>query len=157
MLDELTPEMMPVSGSDMAQGLTQGLALLKQAGADHANLLLITASDPTAESWTAAKNIAQSGSRLNIIAMLESSSATAATIDRLQQLAKSGGGTFYLFTSGAGNIQDILSSNNARQVIKDEKMENATLWQDAGPWFCLLLIPFALFLLREKAQHEKQS
>lgn len=155
MLDELQPQIMPVSGSDIGQGLTQGLILLKQAAANHSNLLLITASEPTVNSWIVAKSLSQAGNHLNILAMLESNPTTQTTITKLQQLAKAGSGSFYLFTPDSTDIQNVLSSNNAKQAIKEEKVEHAHLWQDAGPWLCLLLIPFALVVLREKMQYEK--
>jgi Ca-activated chloride channel homolog len=155
MLDELYPQMMPVAGSDSGQGLAEALTLMKQANAEHGNILLITASEPTAYSWTVAKNISQTGGHLNILAMLESNSNTEATITKLQQLAKLGDGSFYLFTPEGLDIQTILSRAPDKQVIKDNKIEDAYLWKDAGPWFCLLLIPFALIVLREKMQHEK--
>jgi Ca-activated chloride channel family protein len=156
MLDELDPKMMPVSGSDMGQGLTQAFTLLKQSGVNNSNILLITASEPTADSWNIAKTIYQSGNHLNILAMLASNSNSQGTITKLQQLAKIGGGSFYLFTPDTTDIQTILNSNTTKQTMKDEKAENAYLWQDAGPWFCLLLIPFALIVLREKIQYEKK-
>lgn len=155
LLEELNPEMMPVAGSDSGQGLSEGYKLLKQAAADHGNLLLITASNPTANSWSAAKAIAQGGGHLNVLAMLDDNTTNQATIANLQQLAKIGGGSFYLFTADAADIQNILSSANSKQVIKNDTMENAILWLDAGPWFCLLLIPIALLVLRENMRHEK--
>lgn len=150
MLDELNPGMMPIAGSDIAQGLTNGLSLLKQAASSHSNLLLITASDPSANSEAIAKNIAQAGHHLNVLAMLEANGNTQSTIAKLQQLAKTGNGSFYLFSPDASDIQQILHNNQTKQSVKDEDAENAFLWQDAGPWFCLLLIPFALVVLREK-------
>lgn len=155
MLDELHPQMMPISGSDIGQGLKQGLILLKQTAADHGKLLLITASEPTAYSWDVAKSISQTGSHLDVLAMLEPNQATQATIHKLQQLAQAGNGSFFLFTTGSHDIQNILSSNHTNQVVQDEKMEHVYLWQDAGPWLCLLLVPLALIMLREKARHEK--
>lgn len=155
LLDELSPEMMPVSGSDSSQGLTEGYKLLQQAAASHGNLLLITASNPTADSFSAVKTIAQSGGHLSVLAMLDNNAANQATIANLQQLTKTGGGTFYLFTADATDIQTIASSANSKQVINNDKMESAYLWLDAGPWFCLLLIPIALLVLRETMRHEK--
>lgn len=150
MLDELNPQMMPTSGSDIGEGLDQALTLLKQTVIAHNNLLLITASEPTAKSWIAAKAIRAAGNQLNILAMLEQSAATQATITSLQQLATVGGGSLYLFKPDATDIHHILRNNNATQAIKDQNVESADLWQDAGPWFCLLLIPLALLILREK-------
>lgn len=151
MLDELNPQMMPVPGSDMGQGLTQALTLLTQTETHHNNLILITASEPNANSWIAAKKIRQTGNHLNILALLKPSAATQTTINALQQLAKVGGGSFYLFTPDVTDIQSILRNNTATQIIKDQNMENATIWQDAGPWFCLLLVPLALLVLCERS------
>lgn len=156
LLDELSPRMMPVSGSNIGQGLTQGLSLLKQAAVGSSNVLLITASEPSANSMQAAKSISALGNHLNVLAMLESNTTTQTTIDKLQQLAKEGNGSFSLFSPDASDLQKILTSNVSKQVIKNENVENAYLWQDAGPWFCLMLIPFALIVLREKVQHDKK-
>lgn len=151
MLDELHPQMMPISGSDIGQGLTQALTLLKQTAVQRSNLLLITASEPTNNSWIAAKAIREAGYQLNILAMVEPSPATQPTITALQELANIGRGSLFLFTTDGSDIQRILRHNNAVQTIKDENVENTTLWQDAGPWFCLLLVPLVLLVLREKA------
>lgn len=150
MLDELHPQMMPISGSDIGQALTQALTLLTQTAVHHSNLLLITASEPNANSWMAAKAIHQAGNQLNILAMLKPSAETQNTITALQELAKIGGGSLYLFTPDSTDVQTILRNNNATQTIKDQNVENTNLWQDAGPWFCLLLVPLVLLVLREK-------
>lgn len=150
LIDELQPQMMPVSGSDIAQGLTQGLALLKQAGAERSQLLLITASEPTPESWNVAKTIAQTGNHLNVLALLTPSSTTQTTLANLQQLARVGRGSFYLFTPDNTDIQRILTTHLTKQAIQDENTDKAYVWRDAGPWFCLFLIPFVLIVLREK-------
>ena len=155
LLDELRPQMMPVAGSEMGQGLEQGLKLLIQAGARRSNLLLITASAPTAASWEIAQSIKEAGDHLNILAMLDETAETESTINQLKQLADAGNGSFYLFSADAADIQSIANNHDAKQTIADEKLENAHLWQDAGPWFCLFLIPLALLVLREKARHEK--
>lgn len=155
LLDELSPDMMPVIGSDSGQGLTEGYNLLKQAAANHGNVLLITASNPTANSWNAAKMIAQGGGHVNVLAMLENNATNQVVISNLQQLALTGNGSFNLFTTDTNDIQHILAAVNNKQVVHNENMENINLWLDAGPWFCLLLIPIALLVLRENKQHAK--
>jgi Ca-activated chloride channel family protein len=157
MLDDLYPQMMPVKGSDSGQGLGQGLALMKQSSAIHGSLLLITASEPGATAWASAKDIAQAGDHLNVLAMMEDNASTKPTIAKLEQLAQAGNGKFYLFAADASDIQSILNSNKSKQAIKDEKMENTYLWQDAGPWFCLVLVPLGLVLLRQKTTRESAS
>lgn len=151
LLDELNPQMMPISGADMAQGINEGITLLKQAGISHSNLLLITASAPTAESWNAAKLARDAGYSINILAMFEENLSTQQTISALQNLANLSGGNVYLFTNDNRDIQNILAYKNASSPnIKERMIETSQLWQDAGPWFCLFLIPLLLFVLREK-------
>lgn len=154
LIDELNPGMMPVAGSDSGAGLTEGFELLKRAGAANGNILLITASNPTANSWTAAKNIAQAHGHVNVLAVMDRNAANQNTISNLEQLAKTGNGTFYLFSADSSDIQQIINAAGSKQIISNEKAENAILWLDAGPWFCLLLIPVVLLVLRENGRHE---
>lgn len=149
-MDDLHPQIMPLSGSDIGQGLTEALALLKQSDVQNSSVLLITCSEPTASSWTAAKALREAGYQLNILAMLPSNSDTKAAISALKELAKIGGGFFYLFTPDATDIQNILLNITGNQTIKDQNVEDAKFWRDAGPWLCLLLIPLVLLILREK-------
>jgi Ca-activated chloride channel family protein len=155
LLDELHPQMMPVSGSNMAKGLEQAYTLLTQASAPQGNLLLITASEPNANSFVIAKEIADAGGHLNVLAMIDKNDSTEPTIAQLEELTHVGNGSFYLFSADSADIKQIISNNNSKQVVKNENMENVFLWLDAGPWFCLLLIPFALLVLRENFRHEK--
>ncbi len=156
LLDELDPAMMPLPGSDSGQGLTEGYQLLKQAGAPHGNVLLITASDPTASSFSAAKTIAAAGGHVNVLAMLDNIPSNQNTLSHLQQLATTGGGTLTLFTANASDIQSIVSAVSSKHVMNNENSENAYVWLDAGPWLCLLLIPLALWILRENNRHENR-
>lgn len=151
-LDELHPQMMPLPGADISQGLAQALSLLKQTEVKHSRILLITANGPNANSWAQAKAIVESGNQLAILAMLESNPKTASKIAELKQLATMGGGALYLFSPDTTDIQSILSSKNKVATIKDQNLEDANIWQDTGPWFCLLLLPLALLILREKVR-----
>ena len=128
LLDELSPEMMPVSGSDSGEGLVEGHKLLKQAGANHGNILLITASNPTAMSWNLAKTIAQAGGRLSVLAMLDNTVSNQTILANLRQLAQTGGGTCYIFTPDASDIQAIAKSINNKQIINNDQVENAYTW-----------------------------
>jgi Ca-activated chloride channel family protein len=155
LLDELGPEMMPVAGSDSGQGITEGYKLLQQAGASRGNLLLVTASNPTTNSWSAAKTVAQNGGHLIVLGMLDNNPNNQAAIANLQKLADIGGGAFYLFSADEKDIQAIATAASSKQVINNDMVENGYLWLDGGPWFCLLLIPIALVVLRENMRHEK--
>jgi Ca-activated chloride channel family protein len=154
LLDELGPEIMPVSGSDSGQGLMEGHKLLKQAGATHGHLLLITASNPTAKSFSESFAIAKEGVHINVMAVLQDNIENQTTIHNLQQLAKTGGGQFYLFTKDGSDIQNILNFMSNKEIIKSEKRMNASLWLDAGPLCCLLLLPIVLLVIREHIRHE---
>jgi Ca-activated chloride channel family protein len=156
-LDELQPQMMPVAGSDIGAGLKQAVSLIEQSAVGSTNILLITASESTASSLEIAKSIAESGHHLNVLAMMESNSNTQGTITKLQELAQTGDGSFYLFTPDVSDVKQILTTHASRQVLKDDKVENATVWQDAGPWLCLLLIPLALIVLHEKVRYDENT
>lgn len=156
LLDELHPDMMPVSGASIDQGLKKGLALLEQAGVGESNLLLITASTPTDESLIIAKKIAQTKNHIQVLAMLPENAANKATIEKLKELAQLGDGSFFLFRTDAKDTEAILTLHHTNQAFQDKKQDAAYLWQDAGPFFSLLLIPVALIVLREKIQHEKR-
>ena len=151
LLDELDPGMMPVSGSDSGVGLLEGYKLLKQAGAAHGNMLLVTASEPTANSLSAAKEIAEGGGHVNVLAMLDDSS-NPTLVTSLKQLAQTGGGQYYFYST---DMQNMIGLLNNKQIMTSDRQENAYIWQDAGPWFCLLLLPLALLVLRENRRHEK--
>lgn len=155
LVDELNTGIMPVDGSDSGQGLAEGYQLLKQAGANLGNVLLMTASAPTANSWRVAKNIAEQGGHVSVYAILENNAANQSLLHDLQQLAQTGNGTFTVFTNDATDIKRIIQSTDSKHVTRDEKMENAFLWSDAGPWVCLALVPIVLFVLRENKPHEK--
>lgn len=154
LLDELDPAMMPLPGSDSGQGLAEGYQLLKQAGAPQGNVLLITASEPGESGFSAAKTIAAAGGHVNVLAMLDNVPANQLVLSHLQQLAKAGDGTLIFFSADASDIQSIVSAVSSKHVINNENSENAYAWLDAGPWFCLLLIPLALWVLRENKRHE---
>lgn len=151
MIDELNPQMMPVAGSDISEGLSQATQLLSQVGMTNGNILLITASEPTDASYDIAKKIASSGGRLNVLAMLADDQSNRTVVTQLQQLANTGNGTFYLFTPGATDIQGVISNLQNHHAVKDDSIDNALVWEDAGPWFCLLLLPLGLLILREKS------
>lgn len=151
LLDECDPRILPISGSDIGQGLSLALNLLTQTANLHGDILLITASAPTANSFSVAKAIHQSKNRLQILAMLKQSPTTKFDLAALQQLAQVGGGSCYVFSEDGSDIQIILHNQRAGDVVKDQNVENVNLWQDVGPWFCLLLVPLVLLVLREKA------
>lgn len=153
LLEDLFPEMMPVAGSNITQGLLQALTLLKQASVHHGRVLLVTASQPNADSWAIAKNIAETGHHLDIYAVLDSSLHSSQITSELRDLANAGGGALFTFTPDNQDIQNILSQNNKKQIYKNTEKENAYSWQDAGPWFCLFLIPLALIIIREKIRY----
>jgi Ca-activated chloride channel family protein len=155
LLDDLYPQMMPVAGSNIAEGLSQGLSLLQQAGAANGDILLITASDPSQESMNTAKTIHETGAKLDVLAMLEDNESNKAMLAHLKEMAAAGGGSLYQFTTDSADIQAVLNNLDTKQAIKEENVDNAFLWQDAGAWFCLLLLPVALIVLREKTRHEK--
>ena len=154
LLEELTPAIMPVDGADSGQGLVAGANLLAQAAIKQGNVLLITASAPTANSISAARHIAAQGGHLHVLGMLEDNVSNQALITQLHELAQNGNGTYYPFSTEASALMATLHTTASHQVLQNENA-NAYLWVDAGPYICLLLLPFGILLLREHTGHEK--
>lgn len=155
LLDELNPKIMPVFGSDSGQGLLEAYKLLKQTFVNQGHILLITASEPTDNSWAAAKRIAKEGGHLNVLAMLDTNPRNQPILIHLQALAKIGNGSYYHFTAmDTSDIQPVVDTIKNQRVIKNNNAVSINRWLDAGPWFCLFLIPIALFILRENMMYE---
>jgi len=154
-IEELHPTMMPVLGSEMSQGLQVGLDLLNHAGQKKNEILLITASQPTANTWKVAKSIAKSGNTLSVLGVYDFNNQNLTS--SLQQLSNIGGGRFYFVSQDSKDTQAIINNLKQTDLSKDNSLESAYLWKDAGSWLCLLLIPFALLIIREKSTNENYN
>jgi len=150
LIDELNPSMMPVAGTDITDGVAEGLNLLTQVNATQGDIVLLTATAPTSQTFKLAKQVASSGHHLHVIAMMADNQQTSEVIKMLQVLAQDGQGSFHLFNAQSQDIESILQ-NSVKHNIERTGIAQTTIWQDGGTWVCLLLLPLALIILRDKS------
>lgn len=163
MLDELSPQMMPVNGSNIAEGLDKAQTLIHQAGYAKGQVLLFTANKAPSRAVNAAKKLKASGIDVNVIGMasklgapiptatqfVRSSQTIITKLDAssLQALADAGGGKFIPFVSNSHQIDALLKQQTAAQ-FKRNKDNKIDTWQDNGRLLLLLTLPLLLVFFR---------
>ena len=141
LLSSLTPDIMPVEGQQLATALEQGAQLIKQAGFQQGQLLVLTASAPSPESISTAKGLARAGIETSVIPVLSTDIALSPSF---QQLVSAGQGELIRFTDTAADIDKWLAATHQHQHYTANLQDEIPLWRDEGRWF---LIPALLLLL----------
>jgi Ca-activated chloride channel family protein len=139
LLSSLTPDIMPVTGQNLDSALNEASNLIKQAGYNQGQILVLTSDSPSAESIALAKKLAESGIDSSIMPV-----KTDKNLNPLfQKFADAGQGQLVRYTSNSSDLDQWLnaSNNNEFALSKDE---DVPLWRDEGRWF---LIPALLLLL----------
>ena len=141
LLSSLTPDIMPVRGQDLASALDQAAVLIKQAGFKHGQLLVLTATPPSAQAISQATSLARAGVNTSVIPVIGHST----TFNRsFQQLADAGRGVLIPFNDTSKDLEQWIASSQVGQVYRYNLQHDIPLWRDEGRWF---LIPALLFLL----------
>jgi Ca-activated chloride channel homolog len=163
MIPELTPSIMPVTGSNIAAGLKQAEQLIKQAGFNQGQVILISASAVTQKDINQAKALADSsisvwvmGVGSEIGAPVPESSTFVARQGqmrisklekvKLNELAQAGAGRYVDFTSDDKDIKQIVSVNPGQQFMKQDEISS---WKDQGRLLLYLIIPLFLIFFRK--------
>lgn len=164
MATDLTPEIMPAPGHNIAAGLTQAEKLLTASSqTQHAHIILLTADNPTSTDIALAKQLQQRGITVSVMGIGTTEGAPMRTdtnklikdkqghitISRLNQqmltqLAKAGGGIYTPFSGDDHDTQRIIQSLSSTTATKKQASQSTQHWHDQGRW---LLIPVLLILL----------
>lgn len=167
MVPDLSPDIMPVLGSNIGIGLEKAADLLKQGEAKSGTIILVTDSSPTAADDAIAKRIHSEGYTISVLAIGTAQGAPVPSpagsfeqshgktliaklnIQGLEQLATEGDGRFSSFTNTDSDINYIMAPTLQHSRLNAVKQKvKSTLWYDEGRWFILLVIPFALLVFR---------
>jgi len=157
-LDALSPDVMPVDGSDPARAIELSAQLLKQAGFERGDILLLT-DHAGASARTAAAQAADSGYRVSALGLGDADGAAYRKSDgsiararldagSLRALVAAGGGEYRAIKAGAlgaGDLEAIgvLAARGAgADVARGGK---ALVPQDGGYWLLPALMLLALF------------
>lgn len=164
LVDELSPQMMPVAGSNISQGLDKAQELIKQAGFSRGKLILLTANAANANDISTASGLATRGITTDVIAMATKPGAPVAPEDEfvqtrfnkvisrlddasLRQLARAGEGLFF---EGAqlNRIKRLLRpAGDIQYTLNKDKQVNT--WDDRGRELLWLILPLFLVLFRK--------
>ena len=161
MLEALSPEIMPVQGSRPDLGIRQAQELLRQAGVQGGEVVLLTDDDGGARARSAAADLERAGHRLAVIGVGTEEGAVVpgvrtargsvvARLDTgaLRSLARHGGGSFARITADDSDLREVLRRATRGQIREEDKPEQVEIWKELGPWLALALAPLAAFGFR---------
>jgi len=139
LLPTLTNDIMPVDGQQLDTALQQAGDLIKQAGYQQGEVLVLTATPPDQRAILAAEKLARQQMFTSVMPIVVNQ-----TLNRIYQpLASAGGGLVLSLDESKKSLDDwFKQANNAKYNLSE--LNDIPQWRDEGRWF---LIPALLFLL----------
>ncbi len=168
-LSALATYLMPEQGNRPGNALHLAARLLRQAGLQSGDILLITDSVDFDRTSAVARELKVQSYRVSVLGVGTSEGAPIPmqeggfvedehgriVIPRLQttslkQLAAAGGGAYYTVTTGNGDVTSLLAfiDRRAREEQRSEDALQIERWEEAGPWLLLGLLPLAALAFR---------
>lgn len=139
LLPSLTPDIMPVNGQNLQRALEEASRLIKQAGYDHGQILVLTADSPSAAAITQAKQLAALGISTSIMPIKAETNLNPL----FQRFADAGDGQLLKYSSDTSNLDQWINASSQKEFALNHD-EDVPLWRDEGRWF---LIPALLLFL----------
>ncbi len=141
LLSSLTTDIMPVEGQELSTALEQAARLVAQAGFQHGELLVLSASPPSTDAIKVAKVLSQAGIDTSVIPVMNHGTPPSPLF---QQLANAGRGALIPFSDTSTDIDQWLAETRGNKQYQANLQNDIPVWRDQGRWF---LIPALLFLL----------
>lgn len=170
MVKTLNTQLMPVQGSAPDKALQHATDLLKQAGALHGHVLLITDGIIKSQAKALASLITDHGHQLSVLGVGTAEGAPI-SIDSggflkdrsgdivvpklnstaLTQLARLGGGRYHSLMADETDLNTLLAGMDVQRLNAQHKETSfiADRWHEQGPWLLLLVLPFAALVFRK--------
>lgn len=139
LLSVLNPELMPVSGQNLARALEEAQQLIKQAGYTHGQILVLTSDAPSTAAMNVATKLAAAGIYSSIIPVRPEKDLNPL----FQRFAQAGGGQLLPYSPDATDLQQWINHSPQKQLQKNSNDE-IPVWRDEGRWF---LIPALVLFL----------
>ena len=146
-LDSLQPDVMPVDGHRPDRAIKRSVELLRQAGFDRGDILLLTdRGDDAAKA--AATNATKLGMRVSVLGLGANAALDAGS---LGALARAGGGAFVPLSIDDSDLRTlgVLQAQAADATSTQGRAGRS--WEDAGYWLIPPLMLLALFAFRRGA------
>jgi len=157
LLPPLDPGVMPTSGDDLAPALERAGKLLAHGGSQSGQVVVVTDgfADP-ATAFDAARKLRARGIAVNVVGIGASggivrtgqSAPGPLDVDRLRQLAASGGGRYVDVAGLPGLIGDLQARASHAGLAKAKQDIRVAHWLDGGVWLLPLLLLAAAVLAR---------
>lgn len=168
-LSALTPEIMPVPGSNTTGALQNAVGLLTQAGMSTGHILLIT-DEVDDKHKDVFSYIAEQGYDISILGVGTDAGApipipsggflkgpqgeiVVPKLNRLalREMAALGNGYYHDLVNSQQDIEYLLRHFVDENVLENESVRDiqADVWKEQGPWLLLLLLPLASLSFRK--------
>ncbi|MEE9327604.1 MAG: VWA domain-containing protein [Cocleimonas sp.] len=164
LLKILTPQLMPAQGSRVDLGLNKAHELLKQAGVNKGQVLLIAdgLSDKNLAD-KAAKSLVKDGYTVSVLGVGTEEGGTLKfrnysnviiklESDNLSAVAATGKGNYHQISANNLDLQHVLSVKLDGKVSNNKNPQKQNIendqWKSTGPILILFLIPLAAFAFR---------
>lgn len=164
----LEPAIMPVQGSRADLGLRQAGQLLRQAGLQQGQVLLLADGVEGESAVAAATELRQQGYRIEVLGVGTAEGAPLSNADgrwlyapdgqvivpkleerKLREIAVAGGGAFVTISDDDSDVRSLLGDGaTAAAAGKPTEETQAPRWRERGPWLVLLLLPLAVLAFR---------
>jgi Ca-activated chloride channel family protein len=157
-LDALAPDVMPVDGSRADRAVAWSAKLLRQAGFDRGDILLLSdpADDPARRAAAAA---AREGYRVSVLGLGSTTGAayrdvtgriaeTHLDVPSLRALASAGGGGYARLAADDGDLASLGVLDPQQAGATAARGEKTATWLDQGYWLLPPLLLLALFAFR---------
>lgn len=171
LIPSLTPEIMPIPGSDPALGLEAAISLLDNAGYQKGDIFWVTDGVSNQQMKELSEIINKSAYRISILAVgteegapikmlngeLKKDNTGAIVIPKLtssnlSSLTRISGGRFAPIQNDDSDIEFLVKQQLTELESPQESTESqdkfGDKWQEMGPYLVLLLLPFAAYAFR---------
>lgn len=140
LLPTLTSDIMPIGGQNLDAALSEARLLIKQAGYERGQILVLTADTPSSESIDKAKQLADGGIFSSILPVISNKNLNPL----FQRFATAGEGQMLIYSTDSSDLQQWLSQTLTSGEFALSQQDDISLWCDEGRWF---LIPALLLLI----------
>ena len=168
LLDPLVPSIMPQPGHALAPALDQAASLLQQAGSRNGHVIVLADGfDDPARAFAAAQRLRSLGATVDAVGVGTVAGApepggdgfvrdasgklelTKLHVDRLRQLAATGGGSYWSVDSSRGLIDRLEAARlNPLVHARIDPGARVAAWRNEGYWLLLPLLLVAATLAR---------
>ena len=155
-LDALSPDIMPVDGSRADRAIAWSATLLRQAGFDQGDILVLT-DHADRDALAAATAAHRDGYRVSVLGLGSAAGAAYRDSDgRIAQAQLDGNSLRGLAAAGSGTYVPLQGADLAALHVVDpreagtaaDRGTTASLWRDQGYWLLPPLLLLALFAFR---------